>query len=513
MKTSNNRKCNMIAAMAVSAASLILFAADASANPAFARKYQTSCSTCHTAYPKLNAFGEVFRLKGYRMPGDDQALTKEADIAMGAEAWKRLWPKGIWPGAIPGSFPFGVLVPSQVNVVEGAAVKTDLAFPSTVELLGGGTLGEGFGYYAGVTLIEGNDFGGLHRLFGQFDTIKGTNLLNVRFGYFEPRAVPFSSHRRLTLSNYLINAVGFDIDTMHGTGPADGHGDGNDVESGHALEAALGQDELRLLEFGGHGHGNGDLFSFAGSQRGLELWGAMSGAAGGGLEYGFGVVNGNGLGSGDASFDNNNFKDLYWRAAYKFGGMGVTGTTATGAVEPTQTRNWVDNSLRLGTFGYYGRSPFRLSRTLLMHDGETMHDEHDAEEMVEAGLPMETLDQLLEADEHFTRLGVDFDARLGNLNLFGALMHGRNDRREFEGSVGTAFTTWFVQGDYVFLPWVIGAIRYETVNLPAGFRDIHAVVPHMTLLLRANIKLAVEGQLYRNESGSNRGLFNISFAF
>jgi len=67
--------------------------------------------------------------------------------------------------------------------------------------------------------------------------------------------------------------------------------------------------------------------------------------------------------------------------------------------------------------------------------------------------------------------------------------------------------------DDVFLPWVIGALRYETVNLPAGFRDIEAVVPHMTLLLRANIKLAVEGQLYRNGSGRNRGLFNISFAF
>ena len=331
----------------------------------------------------------------------------------------------------------------------------------------------------------------LHRLFGQFNTIKGTNLLNVHFGYFEPRAVPFSSHRRLTLSNYLINAVGFDINTMHGTQPADDHGDEPEVEAGHAVEDALGHDQLRLLEFGGsgHGHGNGNLFTFASSQRGLEFWGATSGAAGGGLEYGFGVVNGNGLGSGDASFDNNSFKDLYWRAAYKFGGMGVTGTPATGAIEPTQTRNWVDNSLRLGTFGYYGRSPFQLSRTT------------------------ETLDQLLAADENFTRLGVDFDARLGNLNLFGALMHGRNDRREFEGRVGTDFTTWFVQGDYVFLPWVIGAVRYETVNLPAGFRDIEAIVPHLTLLLRANIKLAVEGQLYRNASGRKRGLFHISFAF
>jgi len=25
--------------------------------PAFARKYQTSCVTCHTVFPQLNAFG------------------------------------------------------------------------------------------------------------------------------------------------------------------------------------------------------------------------------------------------------------------------------------------------------------------------------------------------------------------------------------------------------------------------------------------------------------------------
>ena len=494
MTRNTTRTRAVMAAVALATVSFGLVAADASANPAFARKYQTSCATCHVAYPKLNAFGEAFRLKGYRMPGDDQALAKEADIAMGAEAWKRLWPKAIWPGAIPGGFPFGVLIPSQLNMVEGAEVKTDLAFPNAVELLGGGTLGEGFGYYAGVTLVEGNEFGGLHRLFGQFDSMKGTTLLNVRFGYMEPRAVPFSSHRRLTLSNYLVNAVGFDITTMHGSEPADDHGegDGHEVMPAHglAVEDALGP---RLLAFGGsgHGHGNGDLFSFANSQRGVELWGATSGGAGGGFEYGVGVVNGNGLGSGDESFDNNSFKDLYWRAAYKFGGMGVTGTTANGAVEATQTRNWVDNSLRLGTFGYYGRSPFRLNRSVLMHDGEPIHDEHDAHEMVEAGLHLETVDQLFEADETFTRVGVDFDARLGNLNLFGALMQGQNDRREFDGRVGTDFTTWFVQGDYVFLPWVIGALKYETVNLPAGFRDIETLVPHLTLLLRANVKLAV----------------------
>ncbi|MBA3443036.1 MAG: hypothetical protein H0T92_24590 [Pyrinomonadaceae bacterium] len=41
---------------------------EAQAIPAFARKHDTSCSTCHVLPPKLNAFGEAFLARGYRMP-------------------------------------------------------------------------------------------------------------------------------------------------------------------------------------------------------------------------------------------------------------------------------------------------------------------------------------------------------------------------------------------------------------------------------------------------------------
>ncbi len=33
--------------------------------PAFARKYQTSCSTCHNDFPELNDFGEAFKKNGF----------------------------------------------------------------------------------------------------------------------------------------------------------------------------------------------------------------------------------------------------------------------------------------------------------------------------------------------------------------------------------------------------------------------------------------------------------------
>jgi len=46
------------------------FAPAAWALPAYARKYQLSCTTCHTVYPQLNAYGHQFRRLGYRLPDE-----------------------------------------------------------------------------------------------------------------------------------------------------------------------------------------------------------------------------------------------------------------------------------------------------------------------------------------------------------------------------------------------------------------------------------------------------------
>jgi hypothetical protein len=39
--------------------------------PAFARKYGFNCNMCHTGYPKLNDFGQLFRDNGYQIPGQE----------------------------------------------------------------------------------------------------------------------------------------------------------------------------------------------------------------------------------------------------------------------------------------------------------------------------------------------------------------------------------------------------------------------------------------------------------
>ncbi len=85
---------------------------ESQAIPPFARKYKTSCTTCHWGtYPRLNAFGKAFHANGLRMPGGgDEVFIKDEPVPMGASAWSMLFPKkAIWPGEIPGLPPIGIL--------------------------------------------------------------------------------------------------------------------------------------------------------------------------------------------------------------------------------------------------------------------------------------------------------------------------------------------------------------------------------------------------------------------
>src|SRR6266545_7838009 len=88
---------------------LILFdARPASGVPAFSRKYQTSCQTCHTIFPKLNPFGQAFRLNGYRMPKETEEQVKQTPVSLGSESYKKIWPKMVSPSDLPGFAPFAL---------------------------------------------------------------------------------------------------------------------------------------------------------------------------------------------------------------------------------------------------------------------------------------------------------------------------------------------------------------------------------------------------------------------
>ena len=60
-------------------AMMLVSVQEASAIPAFARKYNADCAMCHyAAYPRLNSFGLQYRRMGYRTPNE---INKDQDVA------------------------------------------------------------------------------------------------------------------------------------------------------------------------------------------------------------------------------------------------------------------------------------------------------------------------------------------------------------------------------------------------------------------------------------------------
>lgn len=505
----------------------LALARPAAAIPAFSRKYATSCATCHVAFPKLNAFGAAFRNNGYRMPGGDEAYLKDENIKLGADAWKRLWPDAIWPGDISYLPPLSMLIENELEYRPEAAVETDFRTPSDVSLLAGGTFGDSLSFFGRVNLVAPGADVHVHRFFGQFNRMFGSSLLNLRIGQIEPRAVPFSSNQRLAREDYLINTATLPLDAwvdyLTDMAASDEH---DDDDHGMALTSAAGalldedhdaagdeHDEavdprLALIGMGGHQHG--ETFTLSTTQDGLELWGATTGFGGkGGFEYALGVVNGNGAGDFEnlGTNDNNSSKDLYWRASYKIGGMSVMGDADTA---PQSANNWQDDSVRVGVFGYHGTAPFTFTRTML--DDE--HDEMPGARAFGALLNEVAMTESFAVEEDFRRIGADVSLSYGSLNLFGAYVWGRTEMSpELLAGSEIDFRAVLTQADYVVYPWLVASLRFERADYDDAFGDVERWVPHVTALLRANVKATAEAVFYDDDLVDNSYRFWFNFGF
>ena len=112
---------------------MLLPSKDASAIPAFARKYGTSCYTCHSGFPNRNAFGEAFKNNGYRWPGgEDEEKSKQEQLKMGADGWKKTFPSSPWPAEIPGYAPISLWVRGNLlEYAQSSVTRGNSALAST----------------------------------------------------------------------------------------------------------------------------------------------------------------------------------------------------------------------------------------------------------------------------------------------------------------------------------------------------------------------------------------------
>ncbi len=313
------------AATAIRLTSVLLFllllvetATPVMAIPAFARKYRTSCQTCHTAFPALTPFGEAFRLNGYRFPeGTDPGVSKDDPVALGSEGYKKLWPRSIWPGEISGIPPVSVVVESEVANDRATKSTSFDGLGGEFALLTGGTFGERASFYGEIEMAREDgeivtEMERINMLFRPF----ATPAFQFKIGAFEPGLLLVSAHRRLTDHRYFL------------------------------LREPATDNAWTPEPF----------------QQGIEFFGVAAHR----ILYNVGYVEG-------SSNESNNAKDVYARVAYKIGGLRLDGTTEKGAEAglPTNPKPWSEKSLTLSAFTYRGSPLLSSTTTVLVNDPNT----------------------------------------------------------------------------------------------------------------------------------------------
>ncbi|MBI2438809.1 MAG: hypothetical protein HYV36_08380, partial [Lentisphaerae bacterium] len=421
----------------------LALAPEASAIPAFTRKYQTSCATCHSVFPRLTPVGESFRLNGYKFQ-DDETYIKDKSVELGDEAYKKVWPKAIWPTDVPGLPPVSVRALFDYDIDLGGEedASTSFRFLDEYEVLIGGSIGNNL---SGFGEIEFEDGEAMPFAWLQFeDLLVPENLLNLRVGSLGMHSLGLYTardHNRVTKEHY-------DYASWRVPYPKSGFDEKN---------------EFRLRD----------------EQPGVELNGF-----GARWLYAAGVVNGNA-----EVDDNNDAKDFYGQLALKLGGVGLDGSGAKlGEGLKTSGNPWVDDSLTLSAFGYAGQAVIKTSDVVtgtLTTSGEETDDDFWR---AGAGALWKWQD-----------LELGGGAVWGNNDQpYGALSKAEVDSLTWFAEAGYFVYPWLI-------PAV--RYEALDLDLPSGVsglstaQDKNQVIASIKFLIRANVALTTEGRFYtKNET-------------
>ncbi len=163
---------------------------EADAIPAFARKYQMSCSTCHAPFPRLKPFGEAFAARGYRME-DKSKEPARATYDVGDPLLM-----------LVRDVPLALRVEGYASWKEKALAEYDVEWPWTFKILSGGPITDDISYYF-YFLEESGEVVGLEDAFVQFNSIFHLPL-DLVVGQYQVCDVLFKRELRLERYDYDI---------------------------------------------------------------------------------------------------------------------------------------------------------------------------------------------------------------------------------------------------------------------------------------------------------------------
>ncbi len=169
--------------------SVLLTADYSEAIPAFGRRYNISCSTCHEPFPRLKPYGEDFAGAGFILQEEE----KERDYVTAGD--DLLW--------LNKDFPIAARFEAYGRYEQDADINNDLQSPFGLKLLSGGTLYKNIGYYFYFFMSERGEVAGIEDAYVHFDNIFGSNL-DIMVGQFQTSDPLMKRELRLTYEDYLI---------------------------------------------------------------------------------------------------------------------------------------------------------------------------------------------------------------------------------------------------------------------------------------------------------------------
>jgi len=170
---------------------LILLAVQvAEAIPAFARKYQFSCSTCHQPVPRLKPFGEAFAARGFRLEDPSQEPVR-ATYDVGDPLLRLMR-----------ELPLAIRVEGYAAGGSKEALQNDAQWPWAFKLLSGGQISQTISYYF-YFIIEKGHGGGLEDAWIQLNSIFKLPI-DLTVGQFQVCDPLFKRELRLERFDYQI---------------------------------------------------------------------------------------------------------------------------------------------------------------------------------------------------------------------------------------------------------------------------------------------------------------------
>lgn len=168
-----------------------MLSSDLLAIPAFARKYNMTCKTCHSPFPKLKAYGDEFAGNGFVLKDQDAPRyfidTGDPELSLIRDV------------------PLAFRLEGYVTYNQSNLKKSDFNAPLLFKILTGGALTKDVSYYL-YYILENGEPGKIEDAWFMFNNLFGSEL-DFTIGQFQISDPLFKRELRLTKDDYYIYKI------------------------------------------------------------------------------------------------------------------------------------------------------------------------------------------------------------------------------------------------------------------------------------------------------------------